>query len=201
MSRLATKSLVLMVALVSLPAVAADAPNPRFFSISLKGGAGTFTGDLNTFSKWSPTWGLGLGFQFTNWLGLEVSYDGSRHRADLSSVGVVLPATAFWRNGGTAFLKFSAPLGVFRPFVGGGFGVFANTPTNSIDEVTTAFRTQNDLYFEAPVGGGLEFSVGMVVFGVRGTYRFLVGTDFIQRGTQSVNGGFLDLQGTLGLQF
>ncbi|MFN0063285.1 MAG: outer membrane beta-barrel protein [Myxococcaceae bacterium] len=196
MSRSTIKSAVLMFALFSLPAAAKE-QHAKFFSVALKGGAGTYTGDLYNFSKWSPTWGLNFGFQFMNWLGLEVSYDGSRHQADLNAIGVSgLPDTAFWRHGGTALLKFSAPLGVFRPFAGLGFGVFSTTPTTDGSGLF-----QGDLYFEAPLAAGFEFPVGIVIFGVRGTYRFLLGTGFIRQGTASVNGGLVDVQGTFGFQF
>jgi len=182
-----------VVAALGLAGTAAAQEDPSGkVKVFLRGGAGNYTGTLGDIAKVGPSWGVTLNLQPLRFLGFEVGYEGARN--GISDAGIF--DLALTRHGGSALAKLSLPLvEIVRPFVGVGIGgsyVFADG--------TLLGGYQSGLVGEVPLAVGIEFNVGKLTAGARGTYRLLLSEDLSDQ-VDSPSGGYLDVVATLGLRF
>jgi hypothetical protein len=169
----------------------------KLFGIYIKGGVGRYTSEYAPYTAYGPTYGAGIVIQPLSFLGIEIGYDGSHHMTQGSLFSLLPEQPGVLRNGASALLKLTAPLGWFRPFVGVGFGLsWVQATGNGSGFIADRFMQ------DVPLAGGLEFAAGPVVFGARFTYRFIFNGDFIQDPCDTdVRGGLGDLQGTVAFRF
>jgi hypothetical protein len=164
---------------------------PKDVNVFLKGGVGTYTGDLANLSDAGPSWGLTVNLQPLNILGVEVGYEGARNRVnDLGS-----NETAVLRNGVSALVKVAPPfIESIKPFVGAGLGASYVGVTGA----NSAGLYRNDFMEEVPLAAGLEFNSRSLTAGVRATYRFLIDEGWAGGANQ---GSLFDTTVTVGGRF
>ena len=184
-----TQALALVVFLSAGSAFAYE--TPRYFSLFVKGGAGDYLGNLQPFSTWGPTYGVGFGVQPLSFFGFEIAYDGSRNETPTQ-----YGSNAFWRNGGSVLAKFSIPIPVFRPFIGAGFGVDYVSAVSS-----SGNNFSNSLFEEVPLAAGFDINVNSLTVGARATYHLMFNQGFVNVNGNDVRGGLIDVQLTLGGRF
>ena len=165
-------------------------------SLILKGGGSDYTGGIGRYTVIGATYGLAFSVEPLRWLGVEIGYDGSENQSDtLRNPGV--GRSTFYRNGASALLKFSAPLGNIRPFAGVGFGLgWVNISGSNNNGAFT-----NNFMGQVPVTVGIEVISRNWVAGVRATYWVLLNEGFIHAGSSTALGGLMDVQSTLGVRF
>ncbi len=183
---------VLAAVLVSSAAVAQEKTSKSGqVNVMVKGGVGSYTGDLGGLTDAGPSWGLVLNLQPTRVLGLEVGYDGSRNGVDAFGTDAAL-----LRSGGTAMFKFGFPLlDRYRPVLGAGLGASYVSVQGDQSRLV-----DGDVMQEVPFAAGFEFNTQRVTAGVRATYRYLVNEGFA-RPVGNPQGGMFDTSVTVGGRF
>ncbi len=158
-------------------------------------GVAAFTGGLGGLTGTGPIYGVSAGGSWSDIIGFEGGYEGSRTPLD-SAVSPV--GGALWRHDLFALAKAGLPLGIFRPFVGAGLGV---SYINANDEADGPY--QNDFLGEIPLALGLEVNRGALTAGLRGTYRVMFFDEFAKpaAGGQEPGGGLMSGELTVGARF
>jgi hypothetical protein len=164
--------------LVALPAFAQDSEArvydenqqsggiTRDFSIALRGGLNTYTGDLADDTGVGASLGIQADSRPLPLLGLELGYEGARN--PFKNIDGSL-----WRNNVSALAKVGPELGYsgnLRPFVGAGFGVSVLNPSGNAETIF-----DNDFVTEVPLAAGVDYNFGGVRAGARATYSILGG--------------------------
>lgn len=192
MSRHGMAVLGLVAALGTAGTAAAEEAPTGQVKVFLRGGVGNYTGTLGDIAETGPSWGVTLNLQPMRFLGFELGYEGAHN--PVSEAGVF--DLALTRHGGSALVKLSLPFfEAVRPFVGAGVGgsyVFA--------EGTLLGGYRSGLVGELPLAVGIEFNMGKVTAGARGTYRLLLEEDLSEQ-LDNPSGGFFDVVATLGMRF
>ncbi len=162
--------------------------------IKLKGGLGTFTGDVGEYTSWGPSWGLAMGFDLPlGLIGIELAYEGSRN--GLSDTRAPL-STGLLRNGATGIVKVSPlPLPIVNPFIGAGLGA----DYVSIQGQETAARYQSGFALELPIAVGIELNLLLLTVGARATYHLFLTQQFAIP-TGGSRGNLFDVTATVGLK-
>lgn len=164
-------------------------------NVFLRGGVGTYTGDISEHTASGPSWGVIVNVQPLNIIGIELGYDGSRNA--LTDERLIGDANVL-RSGASALFKLAPPfIERIKPFVGAGLGA---TFVSVQGETGDLYR--NDLMQEVPLSAGVEFNSGALHAGVRGTYRLLVDEGFVDEAAPGAQqGGLLEGNLTLGARF
>jgi opacity protein-like surface antigen len=165
-------------------------------AVTIRGGVGTFTGDLNERTAAGPVWGASFRLDPSRPFGLELSYDGSMN--DLEDARLLSPARV-QRHGVSALFKLGYPVtDTLRPYAGVGLGASLVSPSQV---ATPLYRS--DLMEEIPLSAGIDFAWRRVTAGVRTTYRMLLDEDFADSASPDGNaqGGMLDATVNLGGRF
>ncbi len=167
-------------------------------TVSALGGVSNYTGDLGDSSAAGPLVGVMVGADWRGLVGAELGYETNRNSINDEIAGA---DQAIQRHNLSAFGKIGPTLATnFKPFIGAGLGASYVNVTDGAEDFSN-FRS--DFMQEVPVGAGLEYKVGALQAGVRGTYRFLVNDEF-QEPTPSADnpgGGLLSAQLNVGGSF
>jgi opacity protein-like surface antigen len=148
--------------------------NPEL-RVTAQGGVQSWAGEVGSVLNAGPSWGVSVGSQLWNLVGVEVGYQGSRN-AFSDEVAGSGSGAALFRHGADALAKVGPTLqNGLRPFVGAGLGVSLVNPTRGAEGLAT-----NDVLAEVPVAAGLEYDTGLLTAGLRGTARWTLGEEFAE---------------------
>jgi opacity protein-like surface antigen len=165
------------------------------FTVALRGGISGYTGDLNELSAAGPAWGVGVGIQPTNLIGVEFAYEGSKNEiTDLR----LIEGPSLQRHGASALVKLGLPfIERVKPFVGAGLGL---SRVGVAGDSNGLYRS--DLMEEIPLAVGIEVNSGILTAGVRATYRFLFDEDYASPARPgNPGGGLFDAVASVGGRF
>jgi hypothetical protein len=168
----------------------------RIAFVVLTGGAGNYVGDLGRYTAIGAFWGVTLGMQPLPYLGFEMGYMGSRNGLETLRYPA-LAETSFWRNGGTALVKFCLPYHAIRPFIGTGFGLSHVSVSGS----SNGGLFMGDLMGEIPITLGVEVNSERFIAGFRFSYRLLLDEGFARVAPGTAEGGILEMQTMIGVRF
>jgi hypothetical protein len=135
-------------------------------NVSVTGGLNTYTGDIGDDTGTGGFLGVQANSRPLPIVGLELGYEGARNPFEDIDGGL-------WRHNVGALAKVGPELldnGNLRPFVGAGFGVSLLNPSEDAE-----ILFDNDVITEVPLAAGVDYKLGGVRAGVRGTYRILGG--------------------------
>lgn len=163
---------------LAVPAVAgaADWHTKTDKGVQLQAGGGllTFPGQVADDVEPGGAYGVLLGIEPVPVAELELSYQGAAYR---TSADVSPQQETVVENGGQALIKASPQVGIFEPYVFGGFGL---TDLNVQEEVGGPGVIEDDILAKVPVGAGLDLHIPAggaagteVLIGARGTYNFV----------------------------
>jgi hypothetical protein len=160
-------------------------------------GIADYTGNLGANTQVGPLYGVTVGAEQWDLVGVEAGYEGTTNSVSGDGTGSVV------RHDVNALLKagpsFDLAQNDLHPYVGLGLGVSYVNPTDEAE--ASGLRT--DFLGELPLAAGVEYQVGMIRAGVRGTYRVLFFDEFAEPTPSADNpsGGLLSGQLTVGGQF
>lgn len=137
-------------------------------NVGIQNWAGTLGDALNT----GPQWGVSVGRQLFDLVGVEVGYFGQRNAFEQD----VIESGAVFRHALDVMAKVGPRLqsGV-RPYGGVGVGVSLVNPNQAASDLV-----YNDVLAEVPVAAGLDYDSGPLTAGVRGTWVWPFGEQFAQ---------------------
>ncbi len=188
---IAVLGFVLTLAFAGTAAAEEEEPRRGSVNVFLRGGAGSYTGDLGDNVNVGPSWGLTLDLQPLRFVGFELSYEGARNTAKTELLDI-----SFTRQGGSGLVKLLLPLfKAVKPFVGAGLGI-SNISIGG--DLQGAF--ESDVVAELPVAVGFEVNSGALTAGARATYRLLLDENLGEQ-VDDPQGGFFDVVLTLGIRF
>jgi hypothetical protein len=142
------------------------------FTAAVDAGVGAFGGQLLPREVYTGgTWGVRVGVDFFDWLGLEARYFGMANALYAPAVGAGTALT----NGGSAVLRWTAPIPWVQPYVLTGVGGYHTAVQQSTQSTAGVLRSQSYLVF--PIGFGLNVPLGRyVAVGVESDYHVIVNT-------------------------
>ncbi|NOK38374.1 hypothetical protein D7W79_31050 [Corallococcus exercitus] len=191
---------------VAGPALAVDATQvTRKFSASNENlapgldvgvGFGGYTGKLGNETGVGGLFNITANAQPWEYIGLEFGYEGQNIPIDDARV---LGGNHIWRNNGSGLAKLGPFIdNKWHPFVGAGFGL-------SFLHASQGSRPiyGNDWQVEWPLAAGIEYRMGHLSAGVRGTYRLVGGEDLttIPGTTDEAKGSLFNGNLTVGGRF
>lgn len=185
--------------LVAAPALAQGEGKERpRLDLRLNGGIADYTGNLGATTQMGALYGVTVGTQAPGMMGLvgaEAGYEGSSNSVVGDGTGTVV------RHNLNGLLKLGPMLSVrekdtVKPFVGAGIGVSYVNPTDEAEAV----GLRKDWLAEIPLAAGVEYRMGNLTAGVRGTYRVLAFDEFAEPTPEANNpsGGLASGSLTLG---
>ena len=141
-------------------------------TVALTVGLEGYTSHLGGVMMNGVGYGIRVGGRFWENVGLELEYSGTRSGVERewapeNGAAVSRNAVDLVATGGRTFDSG------LRPYGGIGFGLGRFSP-NGFAEATF----NGDWYTEVPLVAGLDYQVGPVYAGLRGTWRFLMGEEF-----------------------
>jgi hypothetical protein len=144
---------------------------PPPYGLDARVGLGALQGQAGDETNTGPLIGISAGAQVHPDLGVEMGYEGQRFPVDSTLVG---SGEGIYRHNWGLTAK-AGPLlaGHLRPFVAAGAGLSYFNPSEGAENV---FR--NDVAFEVPLSVGLDYNIGNVFAGARGSYNLLMGEGF-----------------------
>ena len=154
-----------------------DSRLDRGVEVQLGGGVVSFPGDVNALGG---AYGVALGLEPSNVIGIELGYQGAAYSTDADVVGDNAgERLAGTEKGGYGALKISPFWGGntagIEPYALGGIGV-SRLDVNQ-DGGDAAGVLADDTFGKVPVGAGVDVHLGGLTAGVRGTYNFLFNND------------------------
>ncbi|MHB8874416.1 MAG: hypothetical protein ACYC8T_12075 [Myxococcaceae bacterium] len=172
--------------LLAAPALAQsydDDPVPLDVRLNL--GLLDYTGDLGVSTQVGGLYGVTLGFQSRGLMGLlgaEAGYEGSYNSVAGEGTGALV------RHDVNGLVKIGPMFELrerdrIKPFVGVGVGVSYVNATNDAETV----GLHDDWMAEIPLAAGVEYRVGLLTAGVRGTWRVLAFDEFAGPGPDTDN--------------
>jgi len=167
-------------------------------SLQARGGINGFTSDLGDLTAPGPLWGIQASAQQSEYLGIELAYEGSRSPID--DVRLVEDAALF-RNGLIGMAKVSPgflELPV-RPYAGVGVGFSYLDPGDGAEDLYST-----DFVMEIPLAIGVDYTNKWFVAGIRGNYTAIVGENFANTALpvgEKATGNLLEASLTAGGRF
>ncbi|HEX5746027.1 MAG TPA: outer membrane beta-barrel protein [Archangium sp.] len=157
-------------------------PDQTKVGLDVRLGVGGLTGDLGARTAPGPLIGITAGAQPWQLLGVEAGVEGQRLPIDDDRVG---DNQAMYRYN-LGVLAKAGPLVLqqkLRPYVGAGVGVSYLNATDGADAIY-----ENDILAEVPLAAGLDYRFTDNVFaGARASYRILVGDEFADTASVTLN--------------
>jgi hypothetical protein len=148
------------------------APSDRI-SVSALGGIEGYTGALAPRIARGPSWGINVGIQPMNNVGLELAYSGAANSVeDPTAAGARIV-----RNGANVNVKITLAPTKVEPYVFGGVGISRADVRQGGEQASIAGYT-DDVFGMVPLGGGLNWQVGRFTAGARLSYNMLFNRDF-----------------------
>ncbi|CAM4312103.1 hypothetical protein G4177_16710 [Corallococcus sp. ZKHCc1 1396] len=140
--------------------------------LDVRVGLGGFTGDLGDETGIGPLFGITAVAQPAPLVGVEVGYEGQSVPIDDARVS---GGNHIWRNNGTILGKVGPVLeNNLHPFVGIGLGLSYLDSSSGSEPVYS-----NDWQTEFPMTAGIDYRLGNLFAGVRGTYRLVGGEELV----------------------
>ncbi|RKH39336.1 hypothetical protein [Corallococcus llansteffanensis] len=138
--------------------------------LDVRVGLGGFTGELDNETGVGGLFGVNAIAQASPLLGVEVGYEGQRIPIDDARVR---DGQHIWRNNGTLLGKLGPVIkNKLHPFVGLGVGLSYLDSSSGSEPIYS-----NDWQTELPLAAGVDYRVGSLFAGVRGTYRLVGGEE------------------------
>jgi opacity protein-like surface antigen len=157
-------------------------PEQTKVGLDVRLGVGGLTGDLGARTAPGPLIGITAGAQPWQLIGVEAGVEGQRLPIDDDRVG---DDQALYRYN-LGVLAKAGPLVMqqkLRPYVGLGVGVSYLNATDGADAIY-----ENDIIAEVPLAAGLDYRFTDNVFaGARASYRMLVGDEFADTASVTLN--------------
>ncbi|MCY1042606.1 hypothetical protein OV208_14875 [Corallococcus sp. bb12-1] len=140
--------------------------------LDVRVGLGGFTGDLGDETGIGALFGITAVAQPSPLVGVEVGYEGQSIPIDDARVS---GGNHIWRNNGTILGKLGPIVDEkWHPFVGVGLGLSYLDASSGSEPVFS-----NDWQTELPIAAGIDYRLGNLFAGVRGTYRLVGGEELV----------------------
>jgi hypothetical protein len=167
-------------------------------SLQARGGINGYTSDIGDLTAPGPLWGIQASAQQSEYLGIELAYEGSRNPID--DVRLTEDAALF-RNGLAAMAKVSPgflELPV-RPYAGAGLGFSYLNPGDGAEDLYST-----DFVMEIPLAVGVDYTNKWFIAGIRGNYTAIIGENFANTALpvgEQATGNLLEASLTAGGRF